>query len=242
MERMLAVVFDNEKKACEGKAALYELQGEGGITIYAGAVIIKHADGTASVKEFDEPAPVGSALGTAIGSLIGLLGGPPGVAIGAASGFTLGTLVDIDRYENTRVGEGFAADLLETVTPTKVVVVAEIEETSTTPVDTRMEAIGGIVFRRGLWEVQQETDDHEIAAMHADLARFEAEVVKADAERRAKLRKNIEELKERIESRKQKANENRKAFEARQKSKREILDKKAAAAGRALKDLANTPV
>ena len=37
MERMLVVVFDNEKKAHQGKSALAELQREGGVTVYADA-------------------------------------------------------------------------------------------------------------------------------------------------------------------------------------------------------------
>ncbi len=242
MERMLAVVFDSEKKACQAKAALYELQAEGSITIYEGAVVIKHADGTVAVKNFDDPAPVGTLIGTAVGSLVGLIGGPAGVALGAATGLTAGTLIDVDRFENARVGEDFVADLLGTVTPRKVVVAAEIEEEWTNPVDTRMEALGGTVFRRSMWQVRKDSDDAQIAAMQADLDQFKAEVVKADAERRANLQKKIEALKARIDARKKKADENRKAFEARQKSKREILRKNAAAAGRRLKDLANTPV
>ena len=242
MERMLAVVFDNQKKAYQAKAALYELQAEGSITIYQGAVVMKHADGTVVVKNFDDPAPVGTLIGTAVGSLVGLIGGPAGVALGAATGLTAGTLIDVDRFENARVGEDFVVDLLETVTPKKVVVAAEIEEEWTTPVDTRMEALGGTVLRRSMWQVRKDSDDAQIAAMRADLDQFKAEVVKADAERRANLQKKIEALKSRIDARKKKADENRKAFEARQKSKREILRKNAAAAGRRLKDLANTPV
>ena len=60
MERMLVVVFDNEKKAYEGKTALGQLQAEGNLTIYQGAVILKHADGTVSVKQLDEDVPVGT--------------------------------------------------------------------------------------------------------------------------------------------------------------------------------------
>ena len=73
MERMLVVVFDNEKKAFEGRSALRQLEVEGSISIYAGAVVVKHADGTVSVKQLDD-GPIGTLTGTAVGSLIGLLG------------------------------------------------------------------------------------------------------------------------------------------------------------------------
>ncbi len=47
MDRMLVVVFDNESKAYDGKKALLQLDGEGSISVYAYAVLAKHADGTA---------------------------------------------------------------------------------------------------------------------------------------------------------------------------------------------------
>ena len=107
MERMLVVVFDNEKKAYEGKAALGQLQAEGNVTIYQEAVILKHADGTVSVKQVDDTAPVGTLTGTAVGSLIGLLGGPVGMLVGAASGAGLGVFYDADTLQ---VGEDFVED------------------------------------------------------------------------------------------------------------------------------------
>jgi uncharacterized membrane protein len=60
MERMLVVVFDNEKKAFEGRSALRQLELEDSISIYAGAVVLKHADGTVSVKQLDDDVPVGT--------------------------------------------------------------------------------------------------------------------------------------------------------------------------------------
>ena len=242
MDRIIAVVFDNEKKAYEGKNALLKLGRNGEVGLYGGAVVTKHADGTASVREFDDLAGLGGLTGTAVGSLIGLLGGPVGVLVGATSGLAVGALADVDYYDNAQVGEDFVADVLKSLTPNKVAVVAEVDEEWTTPLDVEMEKIGGTVFRRSMWEVRKDSDDAQIAAMQADLDQFRAEVVKADAERRANLQKKIGALKSRIDARKKKADENRKAFEARQKSKREILRKNAAAAARRLKDLANTPV
>ena len=139
MERMLVVVFDNEKKAFEGESALKQLEREGSFSIYAGAVVVKHADGTVSVKQLDDSGPIGTLTGTAVGSLIGVLGGPVGLAFGAASGLALGALYDVD---NARVGEDFLDDVSKSLTPNKVAVVAEVEEEWTTPVDTRMEALG----------------------------------------------------------------------------------------------------
>ena len=242
MERIIAVVFDNEKKAYEGKTALRQVEQDGEITIYGGAIVTKHADGTASVKEFDDLGGLGALAGTSLGSLIGLLGGPVGVVVGAASGFAAGALVDINYFDDARVGEDFVADLLKSLTPNKVALVAEVDEEWTTPVDALMEKIGGTVYRRAMWEVREIADEKEIAAMNADLAQLKAEQAKVNAERKAKLQKKIDQLQAKIDAQQKKAKERKQAFEARQKSKSEVLKNNAKTAGRALKELANTPV
>ena len=239
MERMLVVVFDNEKKAYEGKTALRQLEAEGDLTIYQGAVILKHADGTVTVKQIDDSAPVGTLTGTAVGSLIGLLGGPVGMVVGAAAGMGIGVYHDADTL---RVGEDYVDDVSKSLTPNKVAVVAEVDEAWTAPVDARMEALGGNVFRRALWAVQEQVRREEIDAMKADVAEFKSEISKAHAERKAKIQKKIDQLDAKIEAAEKRATERQEAFQARQKAKSAILKKNAGAAGRALKELAQTPV
>ena len=75
-----------------------------------------------------------------------------GLAIGALSGLTFGAFYDID---TARVGEDFVDDVSKSLTPNKVAIVAEIDEEWTAPVDTRMEALGGTVFRRALWKCRR---------------------------------------------------------------------------------------
>lgn len=239
MERMLVVVFDNEKKAYQGQSELKKLEQEGSISIYDGAVVVKHADGTVSVKELDPAWPVGMLSGSAVGGLIGLLGGPVGLAIGATSGLALGAIYDAD---SARVGVDFVDDVSKALAPNKVAVVAEVEEEWTTPLDTRMEAIGGTVLRRALWQVEEQVRREEIDAMKADLNQMKSEISKANAERKAKLQKKIDQLQAKIDARQKKSKERFEAFQAGQKAKHEVFKKNAAAAGRAIKDLANTPV
>jgi uncharacterized membrane protein len=227
MDRMLVVVFDNESKAYEGKKALVQLDNEGTISVYADAVLVKHADGTSSVRQDDDPGPLGTLVGTALGSLIGLLGGPTGVAIGAAAGFGAGGAADLD---NARIGEDFIAEVSKKLLPNRVAVVAEIEEDWTTPVDTRMEAIGGTVFRRALSEARKTANEEEIAAMKADLAQMKAEHAKAHAEHKAKLHEKINQLDSKIQAHLQKAKDRRAAAEKEAQAKVQILKAKAAAA------------
>jgi uncharacterized membrane protein len=239
MERMLVVVFESETQAYEGSAALHQLEQDGNLSIYAGAVVVKNADGTTRIRQAEDFGPFGTLLGTSVGSLIGLLGGPVGVAVGAVSGLALGGLSDLD---NVRVGEDFIDEVAASLTPTKVAVIAEVDEEWTTPVDTRMEALGGKVIRRALWEVRDAMTDAEIAAMKADVAQLKAEMAQARADHRAKLQAKVDELQAKLDAKQKQAKERHEAFAQRQKSKREVLKKNAAAAGRALKELANTPV
>jgi len=224
---MLVVVFDNETKAYEGKRALMQLGAEGSISVYAYAVLAKHADGTATVKQGDDSGPLGTLLGTSFGSLIGLLGGPVGLAIGATAGLAVGGATDL---HNARIGDDFIDDVTKALTPNKVAVVAEIDEDWTTPVDTRMEAIGGTVFRRALSEVKHTIHDENVAAMKADLAQMKAEQAKAHADRKAKLNEKINQLDSKIQVQLQKAKDQRQAAERQAQAKVQVLKAKAAAA------------
>ena len=227
MDRMLVVVFDNEAKAYQGKQALLQLDDEGSVSVYAYAVLAKHADGTATVKQGDDMGPLGTLLGTSLGSLIGLLGGPVGLAVGAASGFAAGAGADLD---NARIGDDFIEDVTKQLTANKVAVVAEVEEDWTTPVDTRMEAIGGTVFRRALSQVRDTVDNEEIAAMKADQAQMKAEIAKAHADHKAKLQEKINQLDTKIQAKLQKGKERREAAERQAQAKIQVLKAKAAAA------------
>ncbi len=226
MDRMLVVVFDTEKKAYEGEKALLQLDREGSLTVYAHAVLAKKADGTAAVLQGDDPGPIGSLLGTTWGALIGLLGGPVGAAIGAGAGLIAGGAADLD---DLRLGSAFIEDVTKLLKPNGVAVVAEIDEDWTTPVDTRMEAIGGAVVRRSLSEVQEKIEDEHVAAMKADLAQMKAEHAKAQADRKAKIQEKINQLETKLQVQSQKFREKREAAEREAKAKLEVLKAKAGA-------------
>jgi uncharacterized membrane protein len=226
IDRMLVVVFDDESKAYQGKKALLALENEGSISVYASAVIAKNADGTIAVRQIDDAPPLGTIFGTPLGSVIGLLGGPAGFAVGTAVGFLAGLTADL---RNARIGEDFIDDVKKDLLPNKWAIIAEIEEDWTTPVDTRMEAIGGTVFRRALSDVADTVDEEEVAAMKADIAQMKEEHAKARADRRAKLQEKINQLESKIQARLEKAKERRQAAEQRARAKVEILKTKVAA-------------
>jgi uncharacterized membrane protein len=227
MDRMLVVVFDNESKAYEGKKALMRLDIDGSIGVYGHALVVKNPDGTTMVRQSDDRGPLGTLVGTSLGSLIGLLGGPTGLAIGAALGFVGGATADLNK---ARIGGDFIDDVARVLLPNKAAVVAEIEEDSATPVDTRMEAIGGTVFRRSLSEVKHTIHDEHIAAIKADLAQMKAEHAKVHADRKAKLQEKINQLDSKLQAQLQKAKERHQAAERGAQAKAELLKAKAAVA------------
>jgi len=227
MDRMLVVVFDNETKAYQGKQALQQLDAEGSISVYGYAVIAKNSDGRATVKQQgDDVGPISTLLGTSFGSLIGLLAGPAGMALGAAAGMAAGSSVDLD---NLRIGSDFVDDVQKALSPKKVALVAEIEEDWITPVDTRMEAAGGTVYRRAISEVQDKVNEEDVAAMKADLAQLKAEHAKAQADRKAKLQAKINELDSKIEGQLQKAKDRRNEAQRKAQERVTVLKEKAAA-------------
>jgi uncharacterized membrane protein len=238
-DRMIVVVLDNQTAAGQARDALQELDGDGSITLYASAIVRKLDDGTVTADDKQYAPPLGTLTATPMGSLIGLIGGPAGLAAGAMVGLLVGALIDDD---NARVGEDFAADVASALTPTKVAVVAQVDESWTLSVDTRMESLGGTVFRRTLCDVRHEVNTAAIAAMKSDLAAFKNEIGRVHAERKAKLQGTIERLEARIEAREETLQELVEARTREARAKRELLEKNAAVARRALKTLADTPV
>jgi uncharacterized membrane protein len=224
---MLVVVFDSESKAYEGKRALSQLDSDGSIGLYAYTVVVKKADGTAIVKQDEDVGPLGTLGGTALGSLIGALFGPAGAAIGAIAGMSGGATADL---VHAGVGDDFIDDVSKFLLPNKVALVAEIDEDWTFPVDNRMEAIGGLVFRRARSDVRHQVHEENIASMKADMAQLKAEHAQAHADRKAKLQEKINQLDSKIQAQLQAAKEKREAAERTAQAKAKILKAKAAVA------------
>jgi uncharacterized membrane protein len=227
MDRMLVVVFDDDGKAYEAKKSLLQLDREGSITVYAYAVLAKRADGSVKIEQGDDTGPIGTLLGTSVGALIGMLGGPAGMVVGATAGVFAGGAADLG---NAGLGEDFIDDVSKQLTPNRVAVVAEIEEDWTTPVDMRMEQIGGVVFRRKLSEVKHTIHDENVAAMKADLEQMKAELAKSHADHKAKLQEKINHLDTKIQAQLQKAKERRESAEKQAQAKIQVLRAKADAA------------
>jgi uncharacterized membrane protein len=147
MERMLVVIFNDESKAYEAADKLESLNEEGAIGLTGEWVLMRQQDGDVSIVKTDDTLPEGTMGGAVVGGLIGLFGGPVGLAIGAATGAAAGATADMAR---ARLDQDFVADISESLAPGKTALVAEINEDEPEPVDARMHALGGRIFRRDL--------------------------------------------------------------------------------------------
>jgi uncharacterized membrane protein len=195
MNKILVAVFDTEPAAFEGQSALKELHESGDITLYATAVIVKDAAGTVGLKQAVDEGPIGTGLGLLTGSLIGLLAGPVGVAVGASVGALTGLLVDLGE---SGIGMDFVDEVAKTLSPSKVAVLAEVEETWVTPVDTRLGQLGAVVFRHQRSEIIEDQLNREAAAWDAELKQLEEEMRQADAETKATVQKKIEAVRKKL--------------------------------------------
>jgi len=197
MYKMLTVVFNDEKTAYEGARTLRELNDEASIAVYAAAVICHNPDGTVSTKKVDEDLPLQTVAGTAMGAVIGLLGGAAGAAVGGAVGALGGMFGDL---HNADVDTQFLDDVSASLGPGKCAVLAEIDEDWVTPVDTRMEALGGVVHRTPKSGVERDQWSRVVADAQAELKQLKAEEAQANADRKAKLRAQIDRLSKRLDA------------------------------------------
>jgi uncharacterized membrane protein len=195
--KMLAVVFDDEKSAYQGAQALADLNAEGSIDVYAVAVLQKDAHGRVATKKADGDFPIKTVAGTTIGGLIGLLGGPAGVAVGSGIGVVAGLIGDM---YIANVDEEFLAEVSTALTPGKCAVIAEVDEEWVTPVDTRMEALGGVVYRTLKSTFEHEQWSQVAADARTELDQLKAEEAQARADRKAKLQAQIERLSKRVDA------------------------------------------
>lgn len=200
MDKLVIVIFRDEKSAYEGVSALHALDAEASVVLNRLAVIKKNADGTVVTERVDDdfPPPSGTLAGTAIGSLIGILGGPLGFAVGAGAGGVVGLIRDL---YTAQVDSDFLTEVTSALTPNHYAVLADVEEEWVTPLDKRMEDLGGVVFRALKVDIEDARRARETAARQAELEQLKAEYAKARGEQKAKLQVRIDQLRDRIEKR-----------------------------------------
>lgn len=221
MNKILAIAFDTESAASEGLSALHDLHAEGAITLYSTAVVAKDQNGDVQIKQAAERGPVGAGIGMVAGSLVGVLAGPLGVLAGASLGGLSGFLVDL---RNAGVDAELIAEVSAELAPGKFALLADVDELWMAPVDTRMTALGGLVFRRLRSEVIEDQVARETEAFNQELDQLKSELAEADEEAKATIKKQIESVKNKLRIAEEKAKEKWDKTVAEGKAKLEALD------------------
>lgn len=188
MNRMLMVVFDDDRSAEAGTHSLKALHDEGGITLYAYGVIARDTAGKIRIEKAVDPTAMGTGVGLAVGGFVGMLGGPLGVAVGAATGGVIGAVRD---FWAAGVGLDFVQEADGRLRPGKVAVIAEVEEDWVAVVDAAMEAIGGVVYRRVRADVAEAAVDRDIVSFRADVASIEKEFQQASGDVKKRLQGKV---------------------------------------------------
>jgi uncharacterized membrane protein len=169
MKNYVSVVFDDEKHASDALHALWALDKSGEITVHGTAVIRRDALGYVQVASKQTHPGMRTAIGVGIGALLGALAGPVGSAagiagaasivagsaagIGAAAGGFAGLTADgVKSVEHEQVG----AETSFTLGVGQSALIAEISEDSPKPVDSLMQRLHGIVFRRATSAVRSD--------------------------------------------------------------------------------------
>jgi|SRR5271157_2711629 len=198
MEKMVVIVFENQPTAFEGFGILRQLDREGEISVYEAQIVAKEPGGGVRVIDNPEISSYGMTIGgTVLGALVGLLGGPVGALVGASAGALIGSIGDAKEAGLT---DEFVNDIATALTPGKVAVVADIAEEWVTPLDTRMERVGGVVFRRTLTVVKTTQEDRDAAAHRAEMEQLKAERARAKSDRLAKIDAKIDNLRAKMEN------------------------------------------
>jgi hypothetical protein len=119
------------------------------------------------------------------------------MAAGAAAGTIAGSLYDL---AEVGIGRDFFDEVSQKLSPRKVGVIAEIDEDWVTPLDTRMEPLGGVITRRPRSEFIAAQIDEDIAADKAELAKLQAEFNQAVGNAKTKLKLKLDAGRERLQA------------------------------------------
>ena len=118
------------------------------------------------------------------------------MAVGGAVGSSAGALGDLNI---AGLNADFVDDVSRSLTAGKVAVVADVNEEWVTPVDTRMEALGGSVFRAARRQFEADERSREVGELKSEIADLKAEQAQARADDKARLQAKVDGLNTRLQ-------------------------------------------
>jgi uncharacterized membrane protein len=197
VESLVVAVFDDRNAALAGLEALRQLDREAEISLFAAKLVVREPNGAVQLIEDPDDTDL-SAIGanTTVGAFIGLLAGPIGLCAGAAAGALIAFGVELDR---AGVTDEFVSDVSTALTPGKVAVVADVMEDWMTPLNRRIEQIGGVIFRRTRTQVKHTQRNLDAAAHRAEMEQLKAERAKATSDRLAQIDARVDAVRKKLE-------------------------------------------
>lgn len=189
MNRMIVSVFETEEKAFEGLSALKTLHKSGDISLYASAVINKNEKGEVSTKSIDDQGPIGTSIGLLTGAFVGTLAGPAGMAVGAMVGSMGGMFYDVRK---TGLDSSFIDEVSQALKEGKTAVLADVEEGWMAPVDTRLDALDAMIFRRNRAELEDEHMKREVDVLKSEIDELKIELKDANEDMKESIQKQID--------------------------------------------------
>lgn len=215
MNKLIISVFNDEERAAQGLEELKTLHQNGDISIYATAVLKKNNDGEVELKQSSDQGPLGTAIGGLTGALVGMFAGPAGMAAGTLAGMYGGMFYDIDKsyFDVSFIQE--ASDALEAG---KTAVIIDADEEWTAPLDAKINAINGEVYRKNRTDVEDDQLRREAKELNKEIDELENEMKEANEETKESIQKQLDKakaknkaLKEKIDTRLEKQKAERKA-------------------------------
>ncbi len=197
VESLVVIVFDDRNAALAGLEALRQLDREAEISLFEAKLVVKGETGTIQLVENPEDTDY-SVFGvhTIVGAFAGLLAGPIGLFAGAAAGALIAFGIELDR---AGVTDEFVADVSTALTPGKYAVIADIIEDWATPLNTRIEQLGGMIFRRTRTQVKHTQRNLDAAAHRAEMERLKAERATARSDRLAQIDARIDAVRKKLQ-------------------------------------------
>src|SRR5258708_38762612 len=86
MQNYMALIFNDTGKVYKALHALWQMDGEGDITVHGATVVHRNNWGEFQVDTKETEPAMATAFGVGIGALLGALAGPAGAAVGAGGG------------------------------------------------------------------------------------------------------------------------------------------------------------
>lgn len=146
---MVALVSDAADNAKEALKGIKKAAKRDDLKVHNAAVLIKDAEGKASITETEDISPSHGALFGAIsGGLVGLLGGPVGVVVGAAAGAAAGGVAA--RWIDMGISDEYLSSLEEGLKPGSSALVLLVGQESAEQTAEALAAFEGRVLRQAL--------------------------------------------------------------------------------------------